>query len=238
VRSCAVIQGANAATYTIAAADVGRTLAAVVSASKQSVLSVASPVVRSTPGPVAVGRPTIAGTFEQGKQLTGGAGTWTGMGAISYAYQWSRCDARGAHCATIRGATRATYTQVAADLAHTLGLAVRATDAAGAATSYSSLAGLVAAPDAIVVARAQPSLAGTPSVGQTLTVQSGRYTGSPAVFDYQWLRCNANARLCVPIPGAVTASYLVSRDDAGHTLVVQVTAAAEIVLSTAASIPS
>ena len=172
-----MIQGAHADTYTVAAADAGRTLVAVVSASAQSVLSAASPVVRTAPGPVALGRPTIAGTLEQGKRLTGGAGTWTGSGAIAYAYQWSRCDARGAHCATILGATRATYTEVAADVAHALALTVRATDAAGSTTAYSALAGLVAATDAILAARTQPSLAGIPSVGQTLAVQGSTYTG-------------------------------------------------------------
>jgi len=242
VRSCSAIQGAHADTYAVATTDAGRTLVAVVSASKQSVFSAASPVVRSAPGPVAVGRPTIAGTLEQGKQLTGGAGTWTGTGSIAYAYQWSRCDARGAHCATIRGATRTTYTQVAADVSHTLALTVRATDTAGVATAYSSLAGLVAAPDAVFAARTQPSLAGIPSVGQTLSVQGGTYTGSPATFVYAWLRCNANGRLCVPIAGAEAASYAVTRDDAGHALVAQVTAAntgaTQIVLTTAATVPA
>ena len=49
---CTPIEGAHADTYTAAAADVGRILVAVVSASKQSVLSAASAVVRTTPGPV------------------------------------------------------------------------------------------------------------------------------------------------------------------------------------------
>ncbi len=187
VRACSLIAGAQVDTYTVAAADAGRTLVAVVSASKQSVLSAASPVVRSAPGPVPVGRPTISGRLQEGKQLTGGAGTWAGSGSIAYAYQWSRCDAGGAHCATIRGATRTTYTQVAADVSHTLALTVRATDTAGLTTAYSSLAGLVAARDAAVVARTQPSLGGIPSVGQTLSVQGGTYTGSPATFAYAWL---------------------------------------------------
>ena len=242
VRSCSVIQGAHADTYTVAAADAGRTLVAVVSASAQSVLSAASPVVRTAPGPVALGRPTIAGTLEQGRRMTGGAGTWSGSGAIAYAYQWSRCDARGAHCATILGATRATYTEVAADVSHTLALTVRATDAAGSTTAYSALAGLVAATDAILAARTQPSLAGISSVGQTLTVQGSTYTGSPTRFAYAWLRCNVNGRLCTPIAGAAAASYAVTGDDAGHALIVQVTAAGagttQIVLSTAATIPA
>jgi hypothetical protein len=135
-RSCAPIADAHADTYTVASDDRGHVLVAVVSASAQSVLSAASPVVQANPGPTPVGPPAISGTLEQGKQLTGSAGVWAGTGPISYAYQWSRCDGLGAHCATIRGATRMTYTQVAADVSHTLALTVKATDLMGAASAY------------------------------------------------------------------------------------------------------
>jgi hypothetical protein len=241
-RACAAIAAAHTDTYTVAAADAGRILVAVVSASKQSVLSSASPVVRVAPGPVAVSPPTIAGTLAQGKQVTGGAGSWEGSGTISYAYQWSRCDARGAHCSTIRGATRTTYTQVAADVSHTLALTVRATDAAGTTAAYSSLAGLVAGAGSTLVARSQPALAGIPAVGQTLTVTGGTFTATPTTLGYAWLRCNPNGRVCAPIASATTTGYVVTRDDAGHALVGEVTAAAagakQVVLTTAASIPA
>jgi hypothetical protein len=241
-RSCSPIAAAHADTYAVGAGDVSRVLVAVVSASKQSVLSAASPVVRLAPGPIAVGRPTITGRLEQGKQVTGGAGTWTGSGALAYAYQWSRCDARGGHCSTIRGATRTTYTQVAADIGHTLGLTVRATDATGVATAYSSLTGVVAAAASALVVRTQPALAGIPAVGQGLTVQGGSFTAAPASLAYAWLRCNANGRLCVPVAGAAAEVYTVTREDSGHALVCQVTAAAAgaraVVLSTAATIPA
>ncbi len=241
-RTCVPIAGAHGDAYTIAAADRGHLLVAVVSAAKQSVLSVASPAVRVTPGPVAVARPTISGALEQGRQVTGGAGLWTGSGALAYAYQWSRCDAGGAHCSTIRGATRTTYTQVAADVGGTLGLTVRATDAAGTTTAYSSLAGVVAETAAPLVVRTPPSLAGIPSVGQALNAQGGTFTQAPESLAYAWLRCNANGRVCVAIAGAVSNGYTVTKDDAGHALVCRVTAssagAKAAALSTAATIPA
>jgi hypothetical protein len=241
-RACSTIAAADADTHTVAAADAGRVLVAVVSASKQSVLSSASPIVRVAPGPVAVSRPTITGTLEQSKQVSGGGGSWEGSGTISYAYQWSRCDARGAHCSTIRGATRSTYTQVAADVSHTLALTVRATDTAGTTAAYSSLVGLVAGAGSTLVPRTQPSLAGIPAVGQTLTVTGGTFRATPTSLAYAWLRCNANGRVCAPIAGATSAGYVVTRDDAGHALVGEVTAAAagarQVVLTTAASIPA
>ncbi len=201
-RACSTLTGAHAATYTVAPTDLGRVLVAVVSASRQSVLSTASPVVRVAPGPIAASRPTIAGTLAEGKQLTGSAGTWTGAGPISYAYQWSRCDGRGAHCSTIRGATRTTYTQVAVDVSHTIGLTVRATDSAGGTIAYSSLAGVVGSESSSFAARAQPALTGNASVGQLLAVTHGSFTAVPESLAYAWLRCNANGRLCSPIAGA------------------------------------
>ena len=45
-----------------------------------------------------------------GSTLTAQTGTWTGTPQIAYAYQWQRCDANGANCADIAGATSRTYT--------------------------------------------------------------------------------------------------------------------------------
>ena len=86
------------------------------------------------------------------------------------------------------------------------------------------------------------ALAGIPAVGQGLTVQGGSFTAAPASLAYAWLRCNANGRLCVPVAGAAAEVYTVTREDSGHALVCQVTAAAAgaraVVLSTAATIPA
>ena len=79
-------------------------------------------------GPSSSAAPTVAGTVEQGSQLTGTAGSWTGSGTIAYGFNWFRCDAAGAHCLSIHGATKPTYTQGAKDAGHTLGFAVHATD--------------------------------------------------------------------------------------------------------------
>jgi hypothetical protein len=240
-RLCATIAGARAAGYTVLAADAGHSLVAVISASKQSVWSTASGAVRATPGPVAAGRPPISGTLRQGEQLTGAAGPWSGSGAISYAYQWYRCDRNGAHCSAIHGATGPTYTQTARDVANTLALTVRATDPTGTTPAYSSLAGPVAPAAAVFAAAVQPSLAGTPVVGGTLKVSGGTFTATPASATYTWLRCNPNARLCSHVPGATTDTYVVTAADAGHALVASVRAAAagntRVVLTTAATVP-
>jgi hypothetical protein len=169
----------------------------------------------------------VAGAVKAGGQLTGSAGTWSGSGTISYAYQWYRCDPTGAHCLSIHGATKPTYTQVAKDVAHTLGLTVKATDAGGTTTAYASLVGPVAAATAALVSTVQPTLSGTPAAGQTLQVTAGTWSQTPTALAYQWQRCNANGRLCASIAGATAATYTVTAPDAGHALlaIVQATAA-------------
>jgi hypothetical protein len=242
VRRCTRIVGATTNTYSLTSADAGRVLVAGVTVARLTVLSAASAVVRAQPGPVALAGPSIGGTLQAGEQLTGTAGVWSGNGGISYTYQWYRCNAKGARCGTIRGATRNTYREVAADVAHTLALTVRATDTTGTTAAYSSLAGLVALPNASLAARAQPALAGSPAVGQELTVTGGAYTTTPSALTYAWLRCNANGRACTPIAGAAGDSYTVAADDAGHALIAAVTAAAagtkQVVLTTTASVPA
>ena len=55
----------------------------------------------------------------------------------------------------------------------------------------------------------------------------GTWAGTPSTtFTYTWLRCNANGRLCTAIPAATAASYTLTADDSGHTIVATQTAAA------------
>ena len=240
-RLCTAVAGATTNTYTLDADDAGHVLLAAVTAGKQTVLSLSAGVVRTAPGPVPSGRPTVAGKLQQGSRLTATAGTWGGSGTITYAYQWYRCDANGAHCNSVHGATKGTYTLVAADVDKTIGLTVHATDSTGTTAAYASLAGLVAAKTATLAATAQPTLAGTAAAGQALTVAPGTWSGTPpTAFTYAWLRCNANGRLCVPIAGATAASYTLTADDSSHTIVATVAAtvgtAAQAVLTVASSV--
>lgn len=222
-RLCVPIAGAMTDTYSLTADDVGHVLVAAVTGSGQTVLSLGSGLGRATPGPVASGRPAVSGALQQGKKLTASAGTWAGSGTITYAYQWYRCDTAGAHCSSIHGSTKSTYTQVAADTGKTIALTVRATDATGTTSAYSSLAGLVAPASSTLVATAQPTLALT---AQVLQIQQGTWSTTPASFTYAWLRCNANGRLCTAIAGATTSSYTLTTADQGVVVLARVTATA------------
>jgi len=227
-RACVPIGGATSAGYTPAAADVGHALVAVVTATAggatQAAWSTATRPVKAAPGPALAAAPAVSGVVQQGRRLSATSGTWTGSGTIAYAYQWYRCDAAGAHCSSVHGATLATYTLAAADDGKTIGLTVRATDSTGTATAYAGLVGTVAAGTASLHATAAPAVTGSPAVGQKLTAASGTWSPATSSFTYAWLRCNANGRLCTPVAGATAASYVPVADDAGHTLVAVVSA--------------
>jgi hypothetical protein len=74
--------------------------------------------------------------------LTADPGSWAGS-PTTFAYQWQRCDAAGAACASIPGATRQTYVVADADLGSTLRVTVAARNAAGSATATSAPTGVV-----------------------------------------------------------------------------------------------
>ena len=86
--------------------------------------------------------PTITGTPAQGQTLTADRGRWSG-GPEQYTYQWKRCDAAGANCVDIAGATTATYTVTPADAGTTLGVRVQATNALSTLTVESALTAVV-----------------------------------------------------------------------------------------------
>jgi len=225
-RICSPIVGASTATYVPVAADVGHAVAALVTATAsgktQAALSVASDGVLAPPVLGATTAPAVTGTLKIGQQLSGTTGQWTGTAPITYAFQWYRCDAAGAHCSSVHGATKPTYRLVKADAGKTIGFTVTATDASPAKLpAYASLVGPVAASTATLVSTTQPKVA---VQGQALTADAGAWTATPTSVTYQWERCNANGRICTPIAGAAAASYTLTSPDSGHELVALVTA--------------
>src|SRR3954447_3781270 len=65
----------------------------------------------SAPGkqpPANLSLPTISGTALVGQSLSAAQGTWSGK-TLTYAFQWLSCNASGASCSAIGGATASTY---------------------------------------------------------------------------------------------------------------------------------
>ena len=98
------------------------------------------------PAPVNTATPTVSGTAAIGRRLTAARGTWTGAAPISFAFAWLRCDAGGAGCAAIAGATAGTYTVAAADAGHTLRVAVTARNSGGSTVASSAPTAVVPPP--------------------------------------------------------------------------------------------
>jgi hypothetical protein len=112
----------------------------VVTAANQAGSDSAAP---DTAGPVQAAppantqRPTISGTARDGETLTADPGAWSGTEPIEYSYRWQRCDAEGAGCADIEGASERDYTLGAADIGTTVRVKVTATNAADEAVEHS-----------------------------------------------------------------------------------------------------
>ncbi|HZQ17034.1 MAG TPA: hypothetical protein VFA82_09700 [Gaiellaceae bacterium] len=97
--------------------------------------------------PAPTAPPTISGTAQVGQTLTTTNGAWSSSSNVSlFAYSWGRCDANGASCVAIGGASSNTYTLVDADKGHTIRSYVTATNSAGSTQSVSDPTAVVAAP--------------------------------------------------------------------------------------------
>jgi GH25 family lysozyme M1 (1,4-beta-N-acetylmuramidase) len=172
--------------------------------------------------------PAIVGPPEAGQLLTAVPGMWEGGKPVTFTYQWRRCDAAGANCADISGASAETYRPVTVDVGHSLKVFVTATSAAGTAQATTVPSAPVSPAGTSPAARPTnlkaPQILGTPRAGQILTSSVGTWTGSPTKFTYRWRRCNAAGAFCIAIPHAMGPRRTLTPDDIGSTLSLVVTA--------------
>ncbi len=88
--------------------------------------------------------PTVSGTATEGEVLSATSGSWSGN-PTSYQYKWQDCDASGAGCAAISGATSASYRLGSGDVGHTVRVSVTATNEGGSTAASSAATATVAA---------------------------------------------------------------------------------------------
>jgi hypothetical protein len=219
--TCADVSGAQAASYTVAAPDIGSGLAVVVTATNaggsasmtSATTAPVAPAYQAPAAPAVTTAPAIAGQAVEGGAVTADPGTWSGA-PTSFAYQWRRS---GSTCEDVPGATAATYTLAGADVGATLVVVVTATGPGGSASATSAAFGPVAA--AAPVSTAPPAVTGTAVEGSTLNATAGAWLGSNLTYAYQWQRCDA---ACVDV--GTGPSYTLGGADVGSTLQVVVTA--------------
>ena len=179
--------------------------------------------------PAVTTRPSIVGAVAAaGKALAAVPGVWSGGKPVAFAYQWKRCDAAGANCVPIPSATKEKYVPVAADVGHSLVVAVTATSTDGSATAgttpTAAVSGTATKPVTPPQVLTAPTVAGTLQAGQELMTDAGTWSGSPTTFEYQWQRCDATGAACTPIAGATAQTYTLTPDDIGATISLGVTA--------------
>ena len=241
--SCAAIDGATNQSYLLVSADAGGTIRVAVTASNAggstSAVSAATSVVAApAAAPSARVAPSVSGAPVVGTAFAVAVGAWNGDAPIAYAYQWQRCTLAGS-CADIAAARTASYTPVAADSGKQLQVQVTATNNVSSDSALSNLSDIVTGGPNAPVNTTSPALGGTPLVGQTMTISSGVWTGSPPfTFLYQWQRCNAGGSACANIAGATGRSYTLVADDSGKRVVAAVTAVVAAGAGIARSTPS
>ena len=223
----AEINGATAATYTLAGDDAGKAVNVRVSftddgGNDEELTSAATGAVAPAPPPAntpATGAPTITGAAQVGETLTAGAtgiADGDGLDSATFSYQWLADDAE------INGATANSYTLTDAEAGKAIKVRVSFTDDAGNDEQLTSaLTGSVAAapPPPNTPATGAPTITGAAQVGETLTADTTGISDDDgldnATFAYQWLADDAE------INGANASTYTLADDDAGKTIKVR-----------------
>jgi NHL repeat-containing protein len=148
--------------------------------------------------------PAITGSTTVGQTLTASAGTWNNA-PVLYAYQWEDCDATGANCVVISGATSSTYVTLASDTGHTIRVIVTATNGGGSVSQTSP-------PSSAIVAAVTPVPTPTPAPAPTPAspslVPSNLYTVTGVTVE-----SNGTIVVKVKVPAAGTIALLGTHED-------------------------
>ena len=184
--------------------------------------------------------PSISGTAEVGKTLTGHKGEWDNS-PQDFNYSWRRCSENGGSCSDISGAHALDYTLVSADAGNTLRFEVEATNSDGS-TSATSVPTAVVSKASGGGSKPQntdpPSISGTAQVGKTLTGDKGKWDNDPKDFNYFWMRCSKTGGSCSEIGGAHALKYTPVSGDTGNTLRFKVEAVNGAGSTFASSVPT
>lgn len=116
--------------------------------------------------PVNTAIPMVSGTVQVGSTLSTSTGGWANS-PTSYSYVWGRCDASGANCSLISGATSTTYLLSSIDAGRTIQSGVAASNSGGTSPYAWSL------PTAVVPVPLAP-----PVIGSFTSNTTGPWSGA------------------------------------------------------------
>ena len=223
----AEITGAISSSYTVATADLGKTLKVRVSftddrGTVETLTSRATKVVKLRNfNPT--GRPIVLGTLEVGQTLradVSGISDRNGMTNATFTYEWINSYQYSAG----GSADGEEYTLVDGDAGRRIAVRVNYTDDAGHEEMLDSEITGVVAPQSNNPATGAPTISGTAQVGETLTVDTSGIADtdglSGATFSYQWVANDGNSD--TDITGATDYTYTLAAADEGKTIKVQV----------------
>ena len=217
------IQDATVSTYTLTAADEGKTIKVRVSftddgGNQETRTSAVTVAVAAIPNSAATGAPTISGTAQVGQTLTAstsGISDSNGLADAIFTYQWLADDT------DITDATGSTYTVGADDEGKTIKVRLSFTDDSGHQETLTSAATVAVAAIPNSAATGAPTISGTAQVGQALTASTSGISDSDglinATFTYQWLADDTD------ITDAIGSTYALVAADEGKTIKVRVT---------------
>ncbi|MCW3065098.1 MAG: hypothetical protein JWN32_2270, partial [Solirubrobacterales bacterium] len=238
--SCSDIAGATDQVYTLVAADQGKYIRDVVTASNDfpsfSLIKASSAIrgpVGAQPGPLpgdnqqsgaSISVTPSADQFlpTEGDTLT--AANWLfNPAADNTGFQWFRCDTNGNNCTEIPGAKSVSYVTTFDDEALKLRVEVKGTNANGTATLPIS-----GPTNQIIPLPAQdlapPTLTGAPFVGANLVGGVGTWKSPRTTYARQWESCEPDGTACSPVQGATSAGYVPTAGDVGQRLRMHVSA--------------
>ena len=222
------ISGATGSSYTLAAADEGKTIKVKVSFTddqnnNEELTSAATAAVTAAPPPnnEATGQPAISGTAQVGETLTAETSAIVdadGLDNAAFTYQWIASD--GTSDSDIEGATEATYTLTDSDVGKTIKVRVSFSDDLGNEETLTSEATAAVEPAPNSPATGLPTISGAAQVGETLTADVSSIADADgldnATFSYQWLADDAD------ISGATGSTYTLTYSEQGQTVKVRV----------------
>lgn len=118
-----------------------------------------------TPGlpPQNTAAPGISGSPVQGQTLTASPGTWSSTTAVTYDYQWQRCDAGGANCYEVQDGASSNYILTGGDVGATIRVGVTANNGQQSQVAFSGVTAVVTAPNLTPTPTPTPAPTPTPT---------------------------------------------------------------------------